>query len=432
MNWNAISQELEDALSRFLSSLIGSKLYLRDKQPIQKERKMTEQGPLQINLLASRARRKDVVPGEVPIHRPVPLIGLDIGTSSIKLAEVQHEPDGTRVITKFDLIELAEPISFWGFDDPKEEIAAVCQRNREVLTSALQELVKRNGILGRKVAIAAPCYSSSVKIIDLPLMSEDDFAGSIAWEAEPYFPFHLDEGYFDAQVVCRKQDGMQALLAVARRDVVDDYLWAVQQASLEPVVVETEHTALFNLVLQSCPCTMNPVALVNIGAEITSVLIFGNGQLLFTRDISQAGNVFTKVIQKQFSIGRARAEKRKRKYKQKKSISLKLRSAANFFAQIISDQVIRSLVFFHASHVGPSISMLYITGGSAMHPYVCAQFAQELEKCNLPEHVSDFGVMILNPLAGFEIDMPSGQDILSDTGNEYRSAVALGLALRQG
>ncbi|GMT41937.1 MAG: pilus assembly protein PilM [bacterium] len=245
-----------------------------------------------------------------------PLVALDIGSYSVKLAQLKKTGKGYELIN-FGMIPIPPDTMIDG------EI-----ENPEAITGVLRNLFKAEKLKNKDVIFGISGQSVIIKKISVPLMSEDELAEMIREEAEQYIPFDIDEVHLDFQIISaegeiptqkreKKPDGdeeeqMDVLIVAARKDTIRVVLDVAKEVGLKVRVVDLAVFALENSFEQNNEIDMETsLALVNIGASSTNVNIIENGVTAFTRDLTVGGNTLSEELQKNLSIGFADAEKLK-------------------------------------------------------------------------------------------------------------------------
>lgn len=233
------------------------------------------------------------------------LMGLDIGSSSVKAIELKPHRSGYRV-TAIDVEPLpSHTIVDGGIADPA------------VVSAALGRLLGRSGFRAKDVALSLSGHSVIIKKIALPVMTREELAASIHWEAEQHIPFPLHDVNLDYEVL---DDGagagagtMEVLLVAAKKETIANYAGIVTQAGRRTAVVDVDAFALQNAYEVNYGFERREVvALLNIGAGSTNVNILAGPRPVFTRDISMGGRAFTEALQRELELPYDTAEELKR------------------------------------------------------------------------------------------------------------------------
>jgi type IV pilus assembly protein PilM len=340
-------------------------------------------------------------------------VGLDIGSSSVKLALLK-ERKGVYALQSFGVAPL-----------PPEAIVDGALMNSTAIVSAIQDLINDQKVKTKEVAIGVGGHSVIIKKISLPRMTQEELDESIQWEAEQYIPFDIKDVNIDTQILTPEGDAagqMDVLLVAAKKDMINDYTSVCAEAGLLPTVVDIHAFAVQNAFEMNYD--LNPsdtVVLINVGASVSNINILANGSTTFTRDITMGGNAFTEEIQKQLNVSYDEAEALKigGQGDTDAVIPQEVERVLQGVAEQMAGEIQRSLDFFAATAADAHLSKVFLSGGTAKIP---ALFKVLEQRTGVP-------VEILNPFAKVEIDdrkFDPNMIIHAAPG----AAVAVGLALR--
>lgn len=343
------------------------------------------------------------------------LVGLDIGTSSVKVFQVKESTGG------FQLVHAdMKPL------DP-EVIVDGTVMDAERVVSVIQEIFRENKIKTKDVVLSVSGISVIVKKINLPEMTEEELDESIQWEAEQYIPFDIEDVNIDFQILRPiGEDGnrqMEVLLVAVKKDKINEYTSLAEEAGLSPVIMDVDVFALENMYEINYELNKNEaVALIDIGAGLMSINVISDGMPSFTRDISIGGNQFTEAIQKEFGVSYEEAEKIK-KGGALEGVSFQdivpiLESVSND----IASEILRSFDFYRATASASKdlIARVMISGGCAKLKGLREFLAKQL----------GLEVGIINPFQNIEI-MEGSFDVDAIQEIAPTAAVGIGLALRR-
>ncbi len=284
------------------------------------------------------------------------VIGLDIGSNSIKVVELSETNRGHRLMNC-----AMSPI-------PPEAIVDGSLMDSVVIVDTIRELIKSFKIKTKEVATSVSGHSVIVKKISLPVITEDELAESIQWEAERYIPFDASDVNIDFQILGPNEENdelMDVVLVAAKKDIVNDYLSVLLEAGLNPVIIDIDAFALENMYQANYPMKVNEVVgLVDIGANVMNINIMRNGISAFTRDVFKGGSSITEEIQKHLHVDYEEAEALKVGSKiddtKKKAIDNILRTASDDFAS----EIAQSVDYFTKTS-NQNLDKLFISGGCA-------------------------------------------------------------------
>lgn len=284
------------------------------------------------------------------------VVGLDIGTNSVKLVEL----DRTKNTFRLKNIGIAKL--------PRDTIVNGTIIHAELLEQTIKTLFTEYKIKNKNVAISISGHPVIIKKITADLMAEDELENTLPFEAEQYIPFSLDEVNLDFQILgpCEdKENKMNVMLVAAKRAMINDYVSVLQSAGLKAVIVDIDVFALENMFISNYSPEQNiTVALVDMGASVTNINIVKNGVSQFTRDIFMGGNQITEEIQRQLSINYEDAEALKCGEQIAGINQELLKEIIERASSTITNEIQRSLDFYISSTYG-EISQVYLSGGGS-------------------------------------------------------------------
>lgn len=346
------------------------------------------------------------------------LVGVDIGTSSIKVCQLRESRSGN-VLIRLGFGEL-----------PPQTIVDGQVMDSGSVVEVLQRIFHDGKIRQKEVALSVSGQSVIIRKIAVPIMTAAELDEQIHWEAEQHIPFDIKDVQVDYQVLRRRPEAsqMDLLLVAAKRDQINDYAQLARDARLKPIVCDIDAFTVQNLYEHTRGLPPDrTIALINVGASLSSLNIIANGVSAFTREIANGGNVITEEIQKQLNIPFEQAEA----YKCGGAASLddparpgmvpqQVVSIVEAVADSIAAEIQRSLDFFMATSGEAEISNIVVTGGSAN----LAPLAQSIERrARVP-------VQAWAPTEGLQVDTRDVPPQLL-TLRAAQLPVALGLALRK-
>ena len=340
------------------------------------------------------------------------LVGLDIGTSSIKAIQLK------RAGKDLELVHLGlAPI-------PPETIVDGLIMDANAVVSTIERIFSENDIKTKEVAVAVSGHSVIVKKIRMTQMKEEELRESIRWEAEQYIPFAIEDVNIDFQIVgspAAQSQEMDVMLVAVKKDIVNDYQAIISSAGLHTAVVDVDAFALENAYTISYEIRPDElVALVNLGAAVMTINILRNGVSAFTRDSVFGGSRYTEAIQKGLALSYDQAERLKMGQEVEAHT---FDDAKPMIAEVNSElvgEIRRSFDFFRSSSQDEQIHKLFLSGGSALLPGVLEFLSQNLE---IPAEMA-------NPLRNIKADPkkfdPEYLEFIAP-----QTAISVGLALRQ-
>src|SRR5512145_971775 len=314
-------------------------------------------------------------------------VGLDIGSSSVKLVQLK-ERKGGYALQAFGTAPL-----------PPEAIVDGALMNSAAIVQAIQELVAQQRVKGKEVAIGVRGHSVIIKKISLPRMTQEELDESIQWEAEQYIPFDVKDVNIDTQILTSEADAagqMDVLLVAAKKDMINDYTSVCAEAGLTATVVDVDAFAVQNAYESNYDLDGQTVVLINVGAAVSNINILSGGATTFTRDITMGGNAFTEEIQKQLNISYDEAEALKVGGQGETDgvVPQEVERVIQGSADQLGGEIQRSLDFYASTAADGKVTRCLLSGGTARIP---ALF-------KVVEARAGVAVEILNPFKNIEID----------------------------
>ncbi|MDD4909645.1 MAG: type IV pilus assembly protein PilM [Candidatus Omnitrophica bacterium] len=213
------------------------------------------------------------------------IIGLDIGTSSIKSARFARKEDGLHLI-KVDLREF-----------PRSEGEAA--KEKDVL-SALKDMLKGVDIKRSRIILSINCPMTSLKKITAPYMPKAELRGAVIMEAKSHFPFSLEEAFLDFEVLKEvSENGVkryEVALAVSPKKTVGAYLSLLDKAGISPAAFIPCSYAFKKISERVSGSGGKVNCFLEMGSRFTELLVFKGGDPEFYRKIPVSGSDFTRAL----------------------------------------------------------------------------------------------------------------------------------------
>jgi type IV pilus assembly protein PilM len=338
------------------------------------------------------------------------MVGLDIGSSSIKAVELKK----TR--GSIELVHLGlEPVA-------TDVVVDSMIMDAPTVASAVTKIFTDNNIKSRAVATSVSGHSVIVKRIAMQWMSEQDLSDCIETEAAQHIPFDISDVKIDFQILSQDSSTpqMDVLLVAVKKDKILNYTNVLSMAGRAPAVVDVDVFALQNCYEHNYePAPNSTVALLNLGASVMNINIVKGTTPLFTRDVSVGGHQYTDSLQKELDLSFDNAEA----FKLGQRVGTVSEDAKLPVLQQVTEIIVleiqKTFDFFKATAPGEHIEKIYMAGGSCKVPGLMEALRQEF---SIP-------VEFLNPFQRIEYSegTPAAQLIDQNAG---QMAVAVGLALR--
>jgi type IV pilus assembly protein PilM len=345
-----------------------------------------------------------------PFRRQDAFLVLDIGSSSVKLAEVQHGASAPRV-TALGMTAL-----------PPTVIQSNVIQDEGPVVEAIRKLIATHGTRADQVVTAVPGPAVIVKKVILPAQSGAAVETAVLAEAGHLIPDSLDNVNLDYQVIDWIESGnkMEVLVVAVKRDIINSYTEAIRAADLEPVVVDVDYFALENMFeLNYDAAEGQPVALVNIGARYSSINILKDGRSTFTGDVPVGGAEYNDALVRQLGVSPDDAEKLKTGRQVAGVDPAAVGPALASVTEFIVEEIQRALSFFWTAATDEPLGGVVLSGGPARTPGLSGQLTQRLQ-C---------AVEVADPFRRLHVERGADRALVESSGPAL--AVTVGLATRR-
>jgi len=333
-------------------------------------------------------------------------IGLDIGSGFVKVVEVDHSGDQPEVVRVAMRPLLPDAIV-------EGEIM-----DYGLVSDAVRGLFMDMGIKKPDVVTAIGGHDVIIKKIEMDRMKESDAREVIRWEAEKHVPFDIKSVELDFQILDPDGEGllMQVLLVAAKRELVDNKVGLLQDAGVNPVVIDIDAFALHNAFQHNYPdSTEGIIALVNVGHETTNVNILENGVPILTRDIPFGSRKIREDLQRERGLTAEQAED----VVQARETVHDLEGFVASSADEVAVGIERASAFLMTREDGNSVGRIFLSGGGARIPGMADTLARRMNVET--ELVNPFERVPVRPGAAGDLSLDEAAPML---------LLPLGLALR--
>jgi type IV pilus assembly protein PilM len=338
------------------------------------------------------------------------LVGLDVGSSAVKAVELKKRGESYE-LANFGLELLGQ-----------DTVVDGAIMDALSVSSAIEKIFTENKIKTRNVATSVSGHAVIVKRITVSAADDEELDSAIAYEAQRHIPFDVSDVNLSYQVLGESPSGQgtDVMLVAVKREKILNHTSVLSQANKTPRVVDYDGFAMsnaFEVNYEVAPNTV--VALLNIGASITNIVVGRGGTPLFTRDVSVGGNQYTDTLQKELDLSYEDAEKLKQGQEVGSITGEQKLAHLRSVSEILLLEVQKTFDFFRQTPVAENVQQIYLAGGSAKIEELVEQLREEL-------HVP---VEIIDPFRKVKVD-PEKFDraYLQDIAPSL--CVAMGLALR--
>ncbi|MGZ4104780.1 MAG: type IV pilus assembly protein PilM [Actinomycetota bacterium] len=303
-------------------------------------------------------------------------IGLDIGTSAVRAAEIRGRDPG--VLVRFAQLSLPAGAVVGG------EVA-----DSEAVASVIRDLWRQGEFKGKRVALGVASQSVVVRQVDVPKMEESELASALRYQVQDYIPISIDDALLDFMVLeefeSEENAPMLRVLAVAaHKDMVAQMMAVLDRAGLEPVVVDLSPLAAVRALVEPVPSILQEraaEAIVDIGAGVTDVIVHEAGKPRFIRILPSGGNDITNALVTELGLSVDDAEAQKRAVglqPEGAPIDAGAATVIEARARAFIDDVRRSLDFYQSGPDLAKIARVLVIGGGSQLPRLAERLATAL------------------------------------------------------
>lgn len=351
-------------------------------------------------------------------------LGLDIGTSSIKIVELSYR-GGRCFLVNYGWADVS------GFQLQQSDSARFFSAKNEI-RDITEKLLKKMHPKSKSVYVSIAGYNGLLALVDMPNVKDEDLEESVKFEAVKYIPSSLDEVFISWDVVFRQplesdiledinlkndeqkkaENTMEILLAAVPKQEVFKMENIVKNLGLEVEAMELENFSLARSLVKN---DLGTFIIVDIGSRLVNVILVQKGVIKASRSLNTGGYEITSAIAEGMKISKTKAESMK---KQKGDFFLSSESLIVIpTLEMIIEEVKRMINIFKAKNAGASINSIILSGGG-------------IKMKGLDRFLSNslgLRVEVVDPFSGIQYD-ESLSPYIKEIGPSF--AVAVGLALR--
>ncbi len=337
-----------------------------------------------------------------------PVVGLDIGSNSIKAIELRRSRGDIQAICAG-----LEPLS-------SDIVVDSMIVDSGSVASAISKIFADQGIKSTRVATSVSGHSVIVKKISMPAMTGKELDDTVRTEAPQYIPFEMTDMNLDYQVLSEESGSpnIDVLLVAVKKDKILNYTNALQLAGRQPVIVDIDAFALQNCYeFNYSPAANSTVALLNLGASVMNINIV-KGQYPHVHPRRERGRKPVHRCPAEGTRSQLRRSRGLQAWQEAGTVSDDAKTPIlQQVTELIVLEIQKTFDFFRATATGEHIERIYMAGGSSQVPGLIEALRREF---SLP-------VEVLNPF--LRVEAPAGAGALLET-QAPQLAVAMGLALR--
>ena len=342
------------------------------------------------------------------------ILGLDISSTTVKLLELSRS-DGHYKVESMAI----EPL-------PDDAVSEKNIQDPEAVGECIQKALKKSGTKAKNAAVAVAGSAVITKVITMPANLADndsELESQIEMEADQYIPYPLEEINLDFEVIGPSRDNpetIDVLLAASRSENIEMRTTALEIANLKPKIVDVEAYTIeksSSLITEQIEEGEDNhiIAVIDIGATMTSLNVIENGDLIYTREQSFGGKQLTEEIMRRYGLSYEEAGRLKKAGGLPDNY---IPEVLEPFKETIAQQVGRFLQFFYTAGQHSNVSLIALAGGCASIPGIDELIESQLETPTI----------IANPFANMSLSSKVNPQALSNDAPSLM--IACGLAMR--
>lgn len=329
--------------------------------------------------------------------------GLDIGTSSIKIAQLKKS------FGKFELIAFGSAPVESGVSQSDSAI------DKKKISEEVKRLVHSMHLVTKNVVVSLPGSSVFTTVIKLPKMPMSELKKAISFQAEQNIPLKITDVRIDWQIIGESPNSGEVSVMIIAAPIIKTKKVAdiVEDAGLDIQAVEINALAVSRSLQANEPL----YAVVDIGTYTTEITVVQSNVMTLTRSIPVGGQVMTRAIAQDLNIEEDQAEQFKLKFGvDKERMEGKLFKAAKPILKNLTEEIERSIKYY-SDQYNQNVTIIKLTGGGSKTIGIQGFIADQL----------GMNVVYGNPWA-MVVHKPDITNQLNQNAPEF--AVAVGLAMR--
>ena len=248
------------------------------------------------------------------------------------------------------------------------------------VSAAIEKIFTENKIKTRNVATAVSGHAVIVKRITVNAANDQELDTAVNYEAQQHIPFDISDVNMSYQPLGESPsgNGTDVMLVAVKREKILNHTNVLSQTNKTPWVVDYDGFAAFNAFEANYEVPRDTtVALLNIGASITNIVVGRGGNPLFARDVSVGGNQYTDALQKELDLSYEDAERLKQGQEVGSITREQKTPHLRSVSEILVLEVQKTFDFFRQSASAENTQEIYLAGGTAKIEGLVEQLKEE-------------------------------------------------------
>jgi len=277
------------------------------------------------------------------------LLGLDIGSSSVKMVQMSKNKTGYSV-------------SCAAMADIENSLSETTDGDINTVRAVRNCINKASA--GTQLAVCSVCGPEvAVRAFKFPSLPADEVQGAVMLEASQVCPFNVNESVVDYHLVPDGQNFVRGILVAATEKIINRKSMLASQASLKSVLMDVDGLAILNC-LKECEKDQigKTLAVLNVGSSYTTLAIIGNDNLPFIRDIAYAGNNIIQKVAAEEGIEPELVSQKLFSLESKGKRESQMNNSLEQAGQELIDDVSETLRYYAANQKN-DVERIYVCGG---------------------------------------------------------------------
>ena len=301
------------------------------------------------------ASLKDQIESLVSMLNSGGVLGIDIGSHSIKLCELGGSL-GKLKVDRFAVLPLSEAAII------EDEI----QKFSEV-ADTVKELIRLTGTKSKNVCIGLYGPNTMTKRMNVPEGSKEEIEDHVMWESEQYITFGADDSKIDFDIIGDNEGGGKEVFVVAaHNELIAAFSDVIKEAKLNTKFVDLNVLALSNVFEEVYRDTDGSYLLLDMGASSTKIVIYKRGAPLFTKELPIGGGLITEEIQRQMAVSYEEAEDLKTTYDSRGNLPEEILNIVQSQIELQVSEIKKNVNFYITAGSTEKVDQCFITGGNSL------------------------------------------------------------------
>ncbi len=315
---------------------------------------------------------------------PKKVMGLDIGTSSIKIVELAlgKQPQ----ITNYGVVENVNHLT-----QPGESLQSSAHAmGPENVSDLLKQLLSKSGIRNGEAYATYPIFSSFATLLDFPALSKDEVDRTISYSFRKYVPLNPEETAYEwieagekkvSQLGDFSGGGMVKklfFLTAISKKIIANYTTAIESVGLHLKSIESETLSVLRIMRVTSRLEGKTIAVLDIGAYSTNIIVIRNGYVVVNRGLDSGGGDITRSIARGLGVDGTHAEEMKKKNGLSYSVEQAAVYQLVYFALDFILEEAKRVFGMYSSKFDEPISEVVLIGGASLLTGVDGYFSEKL------------------------------------------------------